>query len=107
MTMPKKGTRAIQIDSVRYRWKADMNTGFSPPMTSFVAEADMKPSRSSLQVMLWQRHVTIVTPEIASTLIRAARSRGWDPFKNGNFRIGPDDAKDFFGRSLPEQFGEA
>lgn len=82
------------MDGIQYRWMAKRRDDHPHdphgPMTFlvFYAHLDKHPADSTLRVTLYERHVgRAVTPEVAVTLIRGARKRGWNPTTKGTYEI--------------------
>lgn len=81
MTLPNKGSRTITVDNLVYRWKPSPMRWYEPPMMSFVAHLDgiprdMKALYSTLEVTMWERHCSIITPQIAANLIQGHGAAG-------------------------------
>lgn len=89
MTFPRRGTRTITVDGADFRWRASLVRGSDPPLVSLVAQADVSPSRSTLDLQVWKAHCDVLLPEIVVILLRGAIARGWDPEARGTYRIGP------------------
>lgn len=96
MTLPRKNSRTIRVDKVRYRWMPSLVRGSSPPIVAFICHEEKEPADSILEVQLWEAHCSIITPEIAEVLIREARRTGWDPTRKGKFMVGADAAAGYF-----------
>ncbi len=96
MTLPRKGSRTVNVDGVVYRWKPSPMRGYEPPMIALITHEDTTPSNSTLEVQTWERHCSILTPDIVASFIRGAIDRGWDPKSKGTMRIGPDEAANMF-----------
>jgi hypothetical protein len=96
MTIAKKGSRTILVNDVQYRWVPAPLRGCEPPMMSFLCHTDKEPSDSLLNVQMWEKHCSVVTPGVVETFIIEALKTGWDPSAKGVFQIGPDQAMRFF-----------
>lgn len=96
MTLPRKGSRTIEVDGAVYRWKPSPMRGYEPPMMSLVAHEDTKPANSTLDVAFWESHCSILTPEVVALIIRGALGAGWKPKSRGTFKVGPDQASEWF-----------
>lgn len=93
MTLPRKGTRTIKVDGTVYRWRATHGgPDFTPTMVTLHTHVDKQPADSVLEVHVWTRHASILTPELVASLIRGALTHGWEPQSKGTFRLGPNDA---------------
>jgi hypothetical protein len=93
MTLPRKNSRIITIDTVRYRWTVSPQPGFDggPGLLTFLAHEERKRRLPvpKLHVSFDERHCDVVTPTIASALIRGGLKRGWDPRGAKDHNIGP------------------
>lgn len=96
MTLPRKGSRTVAVDGVVYRWKPSPMRGFEPPMLALIAHEDTLPANSTLEVQTWERHCSILTPDIVESFIRGAIKAGWNPKARGVFKISPDRAAGMF-----------
>jgi hypothetical protein len=106
MTMPRRGTRTIVVDDVRYRWKPSPNDGYM----SIVVESCDAPGQC-LIAMLRYHDVQLadesrqkiklaaphrrLTPQIARGCILLGLARGWDPraSRPGVFNLGDVDTQ--------------
>lgn len=92
MTLPKKKSRIINIDGVKYRWMVGPNDGYNV----FVAEKehikglkiqvhfDIEVNRSSSEFSDTNNlNLKILKPKDAETIIRQALNDGWEPEKKG------------------------
>jgi|SRR5579859_2134716 len=93
MALPKKGSRIIQIDGIRYRWIVGPNDGYNV----FVAQKDGVEARI-IEVYFktdidsyWTNfpnvdhlNLKIIPPKSAEMIIRQAVQLGWDPEKKGS-----------------------
>lgn len=100
MTIPRKGSRTVVVDGVVYRWTPSPMRGYEPPMLALVAHEDTLPANSTLEVQTWERHCSILTPNIVESFIRGAIERGWNPKSKGTFKLGPDQAAEMY----PERY---
>lgn len=93
MTLPRKFTRPIVVDGIRYRWMlkdADHGGGFE---LLLVVEANDHLNGEQLIAQIPMRaraQEDAITPVIVAELIRDARGRGWDPERPGS-RVDCDD----------------
>src|SRR5262245_13820323 len=95
MTMPKRGTRPIEVDGVRYRWAlshridqgcaADLQSGHKYLMI-LVERLDAPGALVKAAVRLADRD-TIVGPAIVAELIRHAVENGWCPQERAGIRV--------------------
>lgn len=90
MTLPRKGSRTVQVDGVVYRWTAKSES-WPPSRVRLIAHEETLPANSVLDLQVWESHCAVLTPDIVVHLIRGALSRGWQPKSKGTFNIGPDD----------------
>lgn len=100
MTLPRRHSRKLTLGGVKYRWMASaphFTIAHGPFTVTFHAHLDEKPAHSILQVSMHEAHCSVVTPDVARTLIQHAFERGWDPRKKGNFNVSPDDAIEYLG----------
>ncbi len=90
MTIPRKNSRTTTIDSVRYRWTVSRQEFDSATvLLTFLAheepscDPDHRPARRSPQPKLLatfaEKLCDVVTPSVATALIREALKKGWDP----------------------------
>src|SRR5689334_22320284 len=93
MTLSKKKTRLITIDTVKYFWLVGPNDGYNV----FVAEkAGMKGRKIEVYFetdinRFWVEfpyvqdlNLKIIKPRDAETIIRQALKQGWNPDERGN-----------------------
>jgi hypothetical protein len=91
MTMPKKGTRSIEVNGIKFRWKAvfyDYSTGtFDGTRVRMICEA--VDGSSVMEATALDEYSSEVTfgPYAASQFITAALEKGWDPNGNTNFTL--------------------
>jgi hypothetical protein len=96
MTLPRKGSRTINVDGTVYRWKASP-VRTEPPMVGLIVHEDTLPAKSMLDLAVWEAQSgSILVPSQVEALIRVALRKGWQPKSRGNFRIGPDQLGSWF-----------
>jgi len=91
MTMPKKGTRGIEVNGTKYRWKASFydtdSCTFHGTRVRMVCEA--VGGSSTIEATAVDEHSCEVTfgPYAASQFITAALEKGWKPDESTNFYL--------------------
>ncbi|REJ93574.1 MAG: hypothetical protein DWQ34_10375 [Planctomycetota bacterium] len=99
MTIPRKGSRPIEVDGVKYRWRIRQRPTYMQGVLdhplNLAVEIDDDP-KSSLIVELAQSHpcnwlgdpAVPVTPSQVAGHIRQALDAGWQPQSQGSaFRL--------------------
>lgn len=97
MSLPKRGSRRVEVDGRAYRWLIRKAPTYSQgvymePMTVAVQAED---GRGVLHVDLavsrpdnWiDPHQTAVTPHVVRLIVRAAQDAGWRPEADGTFEF--------------------
>lgn len=103
MTIPRKGSRTINVDGVSYRWVVSTkgyravvdhwgNDEHVPLKLVLTVQEDKVPADSTLMLEVWATHVPSITPELAASFIRGAHRHGWQPTVKGPYRVGADEA---------------
>jgi hypothetical protein len=96
MAIPRKGSRTVTIDGVRYRWRIRgkptyCEGAFADPFSVAVERVE-PPSRCVLLLKAdfprpdnWLGHLSrSVTPRIISASIKDALAHGWQPERDGS-----------------------
>lgn len=94
MTLPKKGSRAITVDNVSYRW---MVTGNDGVIDVIIEQQDMK-GQKLLSCFMYHNtsegkdvpQKRQITPEAIKKLILYALDSGWEPNVQGKPYFGVD-----------------
>lgn len=95
MGMPKKGTRVLDVDGRKYRWKLasghvrEDDDGGMPVRnagTLTLQEEVDKPGHVLQHELDWHIADT-VSPEVVREIIRRALKAGWDPSSRSKFRL--------------------
>lgn len=73
MSLPRRGSRIIHVDGVRYRWVV---TGHREPNCGIAVEDADDPSGLLLAAA---DHDAVIVPAMVAAGIRRARQAGWDP----------------------------
>lgn len=77
MTLARKGTRHILVESINYRWTVAPN---DEPGVGIVAELAVLPAA---RLVSWVDHGTIIGPGLVRRAILDALSAGWRPNESG------------------------
>lgn len=100
MSLPRKGSRAITVDRVRYRWVATYASVTWCSAACPVRLTVLRAGGEGGQVLLarfaqstgvdaagrewvFPRYGAAITPGVVADIIRAARAAGWDPDQTG------------------------
>jgi hypothetical protein len=95
MTMPKRGSRLIEVDGARYRWAvshridprcaADLRSGHQY-LTVLVEREGAPGALAQASVRLADRGA-VVGPAVVAELIRHAVENGWRPLERPGVRV--------------------
>jgi hypothetical protein len=92
VTIPRKNSRTIEVDGVRYRWVAGRQE-FKEEGTvhlTFTAHEDKEPSSSNLTVVMLEKHCASITPAVVVNFIRGAiQYYHWDPKSTKGCHVNP------------------
>ena len=94
MAMPKKGSRSITVDGVKYRWKASGNDGYLWLFVELWEQSasllclwfdDYEPTlvpqvcKDGTRGLLHAKQGTIISSAVTAAAIRAGLRNGWEP----------------------------
>lgn len=93
MALPRKGTRAIEVDGVRYRWLVRRKPTYGQAIgESGLTVAIERASPGATLLVELDEHrpdawldpgAVSVTPRDVGAFVRVAIARGWDPASHG------------------------
>lgn len=90
MTLPRKDSRTIEVDGIRYRWMVSRQKFRIGTLLRFTAHEDVEPSNAVLTVAVQEEHCASITPAIAVNFIRGAiRDYHWDPKGTKSHHVNP------------------
>ncbi len=93
MALPKKKSRIITIDGIKYRWLVGPNDGYNvfvaqkEGVDGRIIEVYFKTDISALWVEfpnVDHLNLKVINPKDSETIIRQALQLGWDPEEKGN-----------------------
>ncbi len=94
MSLPKKGSREINVEGTSYRWLVRARPTYTQacqdgPMVAAVEQENTKGATLSIKFK-WQRpdvainmYPNSVTPKLVELCIKSAISEGWKPSESG------------------------
>ncbi len=93
MTMPRKGTRLITVDGIRYRWLLSNRQSLCVADCDIIVELADAPigklltKPAAIDRWFGDDYDYAVTPALIETGIRRALDNGWVPRHSGIFRL--------------------